>query len=165
MPRSHLAVGRARAKQHPSSQPRAAFTPRPASSLRQGGEGRGGREHRQPCQLRGEPPPQPGLRAAAALGKEPGLAPRWICCFCSPSIFPISPSLLTHTLWVSPSYLKHSARTDGICMGTSTCTCHHHPTEKRAVGAHGVSFSLGFLYRGAEFKKGEIKTLKKKAPI
>lgn len=72
--------------------------------------------------------PNRGCVPQPLLARSP--APRWICCFCSPSIFPISLSLLTHTLWVSPSYLKHSAGAGGIGMGTSTHTHHHYPTKK-----------------------------------
>lgn len=164
MLRSRLAVGRAQARQHPTSQPRAAFTPRPAGSLRRGGEGRGGREHRQLCQLGGNRHPNWGCVPQPLLARSP--APRWICCFCSPSIFPISLSLLTHTLWVSPSYLKRSAGAGGIGMGTSTRTHHHHPTEKRALGACGVSFSLGVFVEGRRVQRQGDENLKKiKAPI
>ena len=68
MPRSRLAVGRG---QDPASQLRAAFTPRPAGRPRRGGEGRGRREHRQPCRPGGEPPPNRGCVPQPLLARSP----------------------------------------------------------------------------------------------
>lgn len=124
MLRSRLAAGRARVRLHPASCIQHASQSRLHAPARARRKGQG-----QYRWLR-EPPPQPGLRTAADLGKEPSPAPQWICCFCSSSIFPVSPSLLTHTLGVSPSYFKGGIQADGVYTGTSTRTHHHHPTKK-----------------------------------